>query len=125
MLDKAQLSPEAVEAKKKASEELVKMQWALRACSAEMSEEQQKKFATDVEAAMRSASAQVFILFTALCNIELCTNWGVWLDLSFQVCSIGTTHCVYYVHIRVMYGVAFELTVPLHGIRVGGVGRSS
>lgn len=59
MLDKAQLGPEALQAKAQAQAEVTKIQWALRACCADLSEERQKQFAQDIETAMKSAAAQV------------------------------------------------------------------
>lgn len=58
-LDKVQLSPEALEAKEKSTEELMKIQWALRNCAAALPQDQQMQFATDFEAAMKSAEKQV------------------------------------------------------------------
>lgn len=59
VLDKAQLSPEALEAKEKSTEELMKIQWALRNCAAALPQDQQMQFAADFEAAMKSAEKQV------------------------------------------------------------------
>jgi hypothetical protein len=72
ILDRAELSPEDWEAKQQAGAELMKLQWAIRACAASLSEDQQKQFHSDVEAAMKAAARQVSALSCDLLKSRSC-----------------------------------------------------
>jgi hypothetical protein len=55
----------------------MKLQWAIRACTASLSEDQQKQFHSDVEAAMKAAARQVSAFSCVLLQSRSCRLMAV------------------------------------------------